>query len=115
MYVKSLFSLQRGSINLYKEQKKSIGQNYLCQFLKHFQYKWYHFKKDYCNDPKFLDRWVWANSADPDQTTVWSGTSLFAIPFASFWQNTLRFGLFVWTLGSLQQKFLLSKNLGALR
>ena len=23
---------------------------------------------DYCNDPKFLDRLVWANSADPDQT-----------------------------------------------
>ena len=22
----------------------------------------------YCNDPKFLDRQVWANSADPDQT-----------------------------------------------
>ena len=23
---------------------------------------------DYRNDPKFLDRQVWANSADPDQT-----------------------------------------------
>ena len=23
---------------------------------------------DYCNDPKFSDRLVWANSADPDQT-----------------------------------------------
>ena len=22
----------------------------------------------YCNGPKFLDRYVWANSADPDQT-----------------------------------------------
>ena len=22
----------------------------------------------YCNDPKFLDRYAWANSADPDQT-----------------------------------------------
>ena len=22
----------------------------------------------YCNDPKFLDKQVWANSADPDQT-----------------------------------------------
>ena len=22
----------------------------------------------YRNDPKFLDRWFWANSADPDQT-----------------------------------------------
>ena len=24
--------------------------------------------KKYCNEPKFLDRQVWANSADPDQT-----------------------------------------------
>ena len=23
---------------------------------------------DYHNDPKFLDRYAWANSADPDQT-----------------------------------------------
>ena len=23
---------------------------------------------EYRNDPKFSDRWVWANSADPDQT-----------------------------------------------
>ena len=22
----------------------------------------------YCNDPKFSDRLVWANNADPDQT-----------------------------------------------
>ena len=22
----------------------------------------------YCNDPKFSDRYAWANSADPDQT-----------------------------------------------
>ena len=46
----------------------------------------------YHNDPKFLDRQVWANSADPDRTApltaprgaVWSGSSLFAIPSASF-------------------------------
>ena len=41
----------------------------------------------YCNDPKFSDRKVWANSADPDQTApigaFWSVSSLFAIPFAS--------------------------------
>ena len=24
----------------------------------------------YCNDPKFLDRYAWANSADPDQTAL---------------------------------------------
>ena len=36
---------------------------------------------NYHNDPKFLDRQVWANSADPDQTAP--RFSLFAIPFAS--------------------------------
>ena len=89
----------------------------------------------YRNDPKFSGRLVWANSADPDQTAprgaVWSGSSLFAVPFASFWHNTLRFGLFVpfasfWhntlrfglfvcILGRLQQSFLASENLGTLR
>ena len=33
-------------------------------------------------DPKFSDRYAWANSADPDQTAprgaVWSGSTLFA-------------------------------------
>ena len=45
------------------------------------------------NDPKFLDRQVWANSVDPDQTApreaVWSGSTLFAIPCASFGFITL--------------------------
>ena len=36
----------------------------------------------YSNDPKFSDRQVWANSVDPDET-VWSGSTLFAIPSAS--------------------------------
>ena len=37
-------------------------------------------KKDqYHNDPKFSDRYAWANSADPDQ-----GLHCFAIPSASF-------------------------------
>ena len=47
---------------------------------------------DYRYDPKFLDIQVWANNADPDQTaprgTVWSGSTLFAIPFASFGRIT---------------------------
>ena len=47
----------------------------------------------YRNDPKFLDRQAWANSADPDQTAprgaVWSGSTLFAIPSASFGLITL--------------------------
>ena len=41
----------------------------------------------YRNDPKFSDRYAWANSADPDQTAprgaVSSGSTLFAIPSAS--------------------------------
>ena len=50
----------------------------------------------YRNDPKFLDRYAWANSADPDQSAfrgaVWSGSTLFAIPSASsglitLWQS----------------------------
>ena len=39
------------------------------------------------NDPKFLDRQVWPNSVDPDQTApraVWSGSTLFAILALSF-------------------------------
>ena len=47
----------------------------------------------YRNDPKFSDRYIWANSADPDQTApkgaVWSGSTLFAIPSASFGLITL--------------------------
>ena len=42
----------------------------------------------YRNGHKFLDKKVWANSADPDQTAprgaVLSGSSLFAIPFSPF-------------------------------
>ena len=42
----------------------------------------------YCNDPKFSDRQVWANSADPDKTAPteadWSGSTLFAIPIVYF-------------------------------
>ena len=45
-------------------------------------------KVPYHNDPKFLDRYAWANSADPDQSAplgaVWSVSTLFAIPSASF-------------------------------
>ena len=45
---------------------------------------------EYRNDPKFLDRYAWANSADPDQRgAVWSGSTLFAIPSASLGLITL--------------------------
>ena len=47
----------------------------------------------YRNDPKFSDRYAWANGADPDQTAprgaVWSGSTLFAIPSVSFGLITL--------------------------
>ena len=47
----------------------------------------------YRNDPKFSDRYAWANSADPYQTAprgaVWSGSTLFAIPSALFGLITL--------------------------
>ena len=44
---------------------------------------------NYCNDPKFSDRYTWANSADPDQTAPLSGSKLFAIPSAPFGLITL--------------------------
>ena len=48
-----------------------------------FQYKTWEFSAmSYRNDPKFLDRYAWTNSADPDQTAPggadWSGSTLFA-------------------------------------
>ena len=68
----------------------------------------------------FLDRQVWANSADPDQTAprgavwsgstlfairgaVWSGSTLFATPSASFGCITLRKSHLVQLFGWLQQ------------
>ena len=35
---------------------------------------------EYSNDPKFLDRQVWANSVDPDQTAPDQG--LHCLPFS---------------------------------
>ena len=41
---------------------------------------------DYHNDPKFVDKQVWANSVDHDQTdpsrAIWSVYILFSIPAA---------------------------------
>ena len=39
----------------------------------------------YHNDLKFLDSHVCANSEGPDQTAIWSGSSQYVIPSASFW------------------------------
>ena len=47
----------------------------------------------YRNDSKFLDRQVWANSVDSDQTAlgaVWSESTLFAIMSASSGPITLQ-------------------------
>ena len=42
-------------------------------------------KSRYSNGPKYLDRQVWTNIVDPDQTAPeGSGSTLFAIPSASF-------------------------------
>ena len=55
---------------------------------------------------------LWANSVDPDQTTpggaVWSGSTLFAIPFAPFGHIQS----LVQILGWLQQIFRVSEILG---
>ena len=76
-------------------------------------------KLEYRNVPKFSDRQVWANSADPDQTAprgaVWSGSTLFAIPAASFGCITLRKSHLVQLLGWLLQIFWVSEILGFLR
>ena len=75
--------------------------------------------KYYRNDPKFSDRYAWANSADPDQSAprgaVWSGSTLFAIRFASFGLITLWQSHTVQILEWLQQIFWVSEYLGNLR
>ena len=63
------------------EHLKLVVNDFCYLYVKHIFFK-------YSNDPKFSDRKVWANSADPDQTAprgaVLSGSSLFAIFFAPF-------------------------------
>ena len=75
--------------------------------------------KVYRNDHKFSDRYAWANSADPDQTAprgaVWSGSTLFAIPSASFGLITLWQSHTVQILEWLQPIFWVSEYLGNLR
>ena len=40
------------------------------------------FNHDYCNVPKFSDRYAWANSADPDHTAPeQSDLGLHCLPF----------------------------------
>ena len=59
----------------------------------------------YCNVPKFSDRQIWANSADPDQ-------GLYCLPFCLHLLDPLLYGKI---LGWLQKIFQLSKFLGFLR
>ena len=52
----------------------------------HFSASWFYiiiifYQNQYRNDPKFSDRYAWANSADPDQTEEQSGQSLHCLPF----------------------------------
>ena len=72
-------------------EKQKTGENiYITHFQMNFAYINYSVFK-YRNDPKFSDRYVWANSADPDQTVprgaVWSGSTLFVI--LSAWLDSL--------------------------
>ena len=43
----------------------------------------------YCNDPKFSDRYAWANSADPDLTAP---RSLHCLPFRLHRLDSLLYG-----------------------
>ena len=96
----------------------------LCQVRCYIDYTWtfqkyFSVSMAYRNFPKFSDRQVKANSADQDQTAlrgaVWSGSTLFAIPSASFGCITLRKRHLVQLLGWLQQSFWVSEYLGNLR
>ena len=61
---------------------------------------------NYSNDPKFSDREVWANSADPDQTAPRGleeqsdqGLHCLLCQIQSFWCKTLGFGPVIPILG----------------
>ena len=62
---------------------------------KTFQTVWFvsYGKETYRNDPKFLDRQIWANSVDPDQTAPDQG--LHCLPFRLHLSDT---SLYVQTL-----------------
>ena len=97
------------------------SQRYRFIYYKYFEIKLSFFRLffKYCNFPKFSDGQIWANSADPDQTAprgaVWSGSTLFAIPSASFGCITRRNSHLVQLLGWLQINFQVSEILGFLR
>ena len=47
----------------------------------------------YRNDPKFLDRYVWANSEDPDQTAPLEDQGLHCLPFHLHFFDKIALGL----------------------
>ena len=67
----------------------------------------------YRNDPKFSDRYAWANSADPEEQ---SDQGLHCLPFHLYHLDSLFYGRAkVQILEWLQQIFRVSKYLGNLR
>ena len=70
---------------------------------------WNQYSKTYHNDPNFSDTQIWANSADPDKT-IWVFTFCYFISIIL--TKYPKVDVFVWILGRLQQRFLVSQNLG---
>ena len=71
-----------------------------------------------CKKNVFLTSWLTWSQVLCKQCrprSDWSRSSVFAISFASFRRTALKFDIFVWILGTLQQRFLASQNLGTLR
>ena len=80
-------------------KKCCIGQIWLSRdFYFHVEQYW-NFAITYRNDPKFLDRYAWANSADPDQTApvchsvcvVWTHYSMVESHSSNFRVTTTNF------------------------
>ena len=71
-----IFKIKGSFWTLYEEEEWSFA---------YYPFTFFGFDDDR-NDPKFSDRYAWANSADPDQTAprLWSGSTLFASLSASF-------------------------------
>ena len=63
----------------------NLSKNYFLFWLSHIVPKIF-----WIYDLKFLQRQVWANAVDPDQTSgIWSGSTVLAIPSESFGYITL--------------------------
>ena len=61
-----MIQAHKETIEIKKKKKKKQTGPIILQFGgKDIHMTWY-----YRNDPKFSDRYAWANSADPDQTAI---------------------------------------------